>query len=108
MVVRAPAFPEAFNTTLHAAQAGPFLRDQSTETEVKLPERLLSVPRSSAVAHMAQPAVFPLASVFRRLVDATRQDGAASPSFAQAVHVEDVLDAAYQSMETRQWIRVRT
>jgi predicted dehydrogenase len=108
LVARAPGFPEAFNTTLHAAEAGAFHRTGAPETLVELPERLLTVPRSTADARASQQAVFPMASVFRRVVDAAREGGEATPSFAQGVHVEEVLDAAYRSMETRQWVRVQS
>jgi len=105
LVARAPGFPEAFNTTLHAAQAGAFQRAAAGEAPVALPPRLLEVPRSSADARIAQQAVFPMASVFRRFVDAIRDGDDAAPSFAQGLHVQEVVEAAYRSMQTRQWMR---
>ncbi|MDB5444719.1 MAG: hypothetical protein JWQ97_36 [Phenylobacterium sp.] len=99
-----PRFPEAFTTTLtHAELAEPL---ESTVRQLSIPERLKRVTGSSAEADEPRGAIFPMAQLFRGLVDAVRSGGEAAPSFRQALHVQEVVDAVLRAQADRRWVSV--
>lgn len=107
LVVSAPPmFPEAYTATLtHAPLGAPYER---TGRVVEIPERLKRVPGSVADADEPRGAVFPMARLFRGLVDAVRAGDppSAQPDFRQAAHVQSVVDAVLRGAEQRSWERV--
>lgn len=104
LALKAPGFPQAFSTTLHSGPVGGYMDEP--DTLVPIPDRLMTIPRGTLRADMDQTGVFTLASIFRDFVDAVRAGREASPSFAQAAHVQAIVDGAERSYVERCWIPV--
>jgi predicted dehydrogenase len=104
LVAKAPTFPQAFNTRLFFG--GIAALGLETTKELPLPDRLQTIPGSSARADAAEYGVFPMATIFSSMLRAVRGEGSASPDFAQAVHVQAVIEAATLSSTERRWVSV--
>jgi predicted dehydrogenase len=102
MTVSAPPyFPEAFTTTTtHAPLGQP---GDATVRTLEIPSRLKTVDRSVADADEQRGAIFPMARLFRGMVDAIRGGGEAQPSFRQAAHVQQVISAVLASSAGGGW-----
>lgn len=66
----------------------------------------LRVPGCRAVADRPETGLFALAAIFAAMRDAIHADGIASPDFAQALHVQDVVEAAVSASDERRWIAI--
>jgi predicted dehydrogenase len=98
-----PSFPTSENTTLSAGSIG-----SKTVEPVEIPERLMR-PVGIDIGPDAFPqAAHPMAISMQRMVRAIRGDGTAAPDFAQAWHVERILEAARLSSQERKWVRLDT
>jgi len=99
-----PNFPQSFNTRLFAGKIGGFER---TTVEVEIPERLKVLPGSTAHGDAAAPGLFPMARAFASMRAAIRGEAAAAaPDFAQAHHVQQVVEAAERASDERRWVRI--
>ncbi|MET0250069.1 MAG: Gfo/Idh/MocA family oxidoreductase [Sphingobium sp.] len=104
MVATAPGFPQAHDTRLFIGSIAELgLR---TGQEVALPEDRKTVPGSSAHADSGRGGLFPMAAIFASLLREIEGGGKAAPDFAQAVHVQQVVEAADLSSDERRWVRV--
>jgi predicted dehydrogenase len=96
-----PSFPTSENTTLSAGATG-----SKTVDLVEIPERLMR-PAGIAIGPDAFPqAAHPMAISIHQMIRAIRGHGPAAPDFAQAWHVERILEAARLSSRERTWIRL--
>ena len=94
-----PSFPTSQNTTLSAGTIG-----SKTVDPVEVPDRLMR-PTDINIGPDAFPqAAHPMAISMQRMVRAIHGDGPATPDFAQAWHVERILEAARLSSQERKWI----
>lgn len=97
----APSFPTMQDTTLEAGEAGS--RGGSTLRRVSLVP-----PTSDGVAMpwvSTPPPAYPMALTMQSLVRAIGGEGEAIPSFALALEVERILEAARRSSAQRRWVR---
>jgi predicted dehydrogenase len=104
LVASAPLFPQAFDTKLFVSENG-FL-GQRSQKEVEIPERLKTVRGSAVHADEISIARFPMAAVFRSICDEIEGQGRAAPDFAQALHVQEVVEAAALSSAEGRWIKL--
>jgi predicted dehydrogenase len=104
LVATAPLFPQAFDTRLFVSENGPL--GQRTQRPVEIPERLKTVRGSSVHADDIAPARFPMAAVFRSICDAVAGRANAAPDFHQALHVQEIVEAAALSSAEGRWIRI--
>jgi predicted dehydrogenase len=104
MVLESPTFPQANNTLLFAGEAGG-LSDHSLR-QIPLPATLFELEGCSLRGHDNTMGVFPMATIFREMTSAIRTGGVAEPSFRQALHVQQVVDAIEQSYIDGKWIAV--
>jgi predicted dehydrogenase len=104
LVATAPLFPQAFDTKLFVSENG-FL-GQRSQKAVEIPERLKTVRGSAVHADEISIARFPMASVFRSICDEIEGQGKAAPDFAQALHVQEVVEAAALSSAEGRWIKL--
>lgn len=104
LVLHSPTFPQADNTTLSAGLPGGLM--DHTLAPVVIPESFKQVRGGSLHADTAPAATFPMATIFRGMVDAIRGGGAAEPGFDQALHVQTVVDAIERSYAERRWVEV--
>lgn len=104
LVARAPGFPQAHDTVLR--QGGIAELGTRTEHDVTIPDRLKTLPGSNARADMPIGGVFPMASIFASILLATDGQGSAAPDFAQALHVQQVVEAASLSAAERRWVTI--
>jgi predicted dehydrogenase len=103
LVATAPIFPQSFDTKLFASAPGQL--GQRTEREVELPVRLKSIPGSSADADAPCIGQFPMAAIFASMRAAIHGEGHASPDFDQALHVQEIIEAAHVSSLEARWVR---
>lgn len=102
---RAPVFPMAHDTKLFAScRSGLGTR---TCTLVPIPDRLKTCVRSSAHADRPELGLLPMATIFASMRDAINGRGKAAPDFAQAFHVQQVVEAAAKSVLGSKWVSVR-
>ena len=104
LMLRAPNFPQSYDTTLYAGEAAGLF--DFTNAQVAIPERLRRVRGCSLRAEDAVMAVFPMARIFRSIVDAIGGAATAEPSFRQALHVQKIIDAIQESYRARTWVGV--
>lgn len=99
---RAPVFPMAHDTrlfgtrdpTLGSAQMGP----------IALDAEYLRVPGCYAIPDRPETGLLALASIFAAMRDAINGKGKAAPDFAQALLVQEVVEAAARAASERRWI----
>lgn len=99
---RAPVFPMAHDTRLFGTQ-NPALGSAAME-EIAVEPEYLAVPGCHAVADRPETGLLALASIFGKMRDAVGGTGAAAPDFAQALHVQEVIEAAVLTGHERRWI----
>ncbi|HTZ70399.1 MAG TPA: Gfo/Idh/MocA family oxidoreductase [Acetobacteraceae bacterium] len=96
-----PSFPTSPGTSLLAGRIG----DRSVEP-VAIPERLMRPAEITIGPDVHPSASHPMAISMHRMVEAIRGNGRAAPGFAQAWHVECILEAARVSAQARTWVNV--
>jgi len=100
-----PFFPEAFTTNVTLAPLGEPMQPAPPRL-LAVPDRLKQVLGSTATAEEPRGAIFPLAVLFRGLVDEVRGTGAATPDFRQALHVQRIVEAVARASAEKAWISV--
>jgi predicted dehydrogenase len=100
LVAQSPTFPTAKDCILKGAQLGGALED------IAIPDAYKSAP-GIALDWLApvQPS-FPMALSMHAMVEAIHGRGAASPTFADALEIERILEAVRVSSAERRWVRV--
>jgi predicted dehydrogenase len=100
LVAQSPTFPTAKDCILKGAQLGGALED------IAIPDAYKSAP-GIALDWLApvQPS-FPMALSMHTMVEAIHGRGAASPTFADALEIERILEAVRVSSAERRWVRV--
>jgi len=107
LAARSPNMPQSFSTRLYGSNSGSTaMADNGGETEIEIPDRLKTIPGTNLVADDPNGPFFANASVASDMLRAIRSNGDAAPSFEQAVHVQQVIEAITLSAETRGWVRV--
>jgi len=96
-----PSFPTSENTRLSAGAIG-----SKTIAPVEIPERLMRPADINVGPDIFPQAAHPMAISMQQMIRAIRGDGPATPDFAQAWHVERILEAARLSSQERKWIRL--
>jgi len=99
---RAPVFPMAHDTRLFGTQ-NPALGLAELK-EITLQPEYLQVPGCHAVADRPETGLLALASIFASMRDAINGHGKAAPDFAQALHVQTVVESAVQAAAERRWV----
>lgn len=92
IVASSPMTPQAFSTRLFVSEDGPF--GVSTQQELPVPERLKTFPGCNLHADTPRTGVFPMATIFQSMRREIEGTGKAAPSFEQALHVQEVVEAA--------------
>lgn len=104
LMVRSPIFPGAYDTKLFAAKAEQYL--YAPEIEQALPERLFTLPGAGHFGPETLPSLLPMARIFNGMIGAIEQGGTAQPDFAQALHVQQIVETAYRSIAEERTLRV--
>ena len=102
MEARAPVFPMAHDTRLFGSQ-DPALGAAEMQ-EIAQQAEHLTVPGCHAVADQPETGLLALASIFASMRNAINGAGKAAPDFAQALHVQTIVEAAVQAADERRWI----
>lgn len=84
--------PQAFDTRLFISDNAPM--GMRSQQEVAVPDRFKTLPGSEAYADEPQVGRFPMAAAFRSIREEIAGRGKAAPSFEQALHVHEILEAA--------------
>lgn len=79
---------------------------RAPEIEIDIPSCLKRIEATSLNADDEEGPFFANAVVATGMVHAIRSGGEAAPSFAQALHVQQVVEAVEQSSSTRAWVRI--
>jgi len=99
---RAPVFPMAHDTRLLGTR-DPRL-GSTCLAELSLEPADLAIPGCSAVPDRPETGLFALAAIFAAMRDAIRGCAPAGPDFAQAFHVQEVVETAARAAAKRCWI----
>lgn len=99
---RAPVFPMAHDTRLFGTRDAA-LGNAAMEM-IPIDQPYLAVPGCHAVADRPETGLLALASIFAKMRDAIHGAGSATPDFAQALHVQEVVEAAVLASDERRWI----
>ncbi len=100
----APVFPQAHDTRLYLSQ-DPSL-GRRTGQEVAIPERLQRCPGSTVDGTRPETGMLPLVRIFASMRDEIQGRGKAAPDFAQALHVQRIIEAGRQSAAELRWVTV--
>ncbi|MET0379533.1 MAG: Gfo/Idh/MocA family oxidoreductase [Spongiibacteraceae bacterium] len=104
LVIRAPGFPGTYDTHLSAARAGRYMEEPEVEQEIPL--RLFSIPGIGHCGTDMLPSLLPMASIFSGMIAAIENGDNAAPDFAQALHVQQVIETAYRAIAEERTLRV--
>jgi predicted dehydrogenase len=104
LLAHGPSFPLPATTKLYAGPAGASY--VPIAEEVAVPERLGLVPGATFTANDYRTPLMPMARVYADMVQAIRSGGDGAPSFAQACHVQQIVEGIHQSLQTRSWVRM--
>lgn len=99
---RAPVFPMAHDTVL-LGTSDPAL-GTATLAPVPVDERYLHVAGCRADPGRPETGLFALAAIFAAMRDAIHGNATAAPDFAQALHVQGIVEAAARASHERRWI----
>jgi len=99
---RAPVFPMAHDTRLFGTQEAAL--GTAAMNEIAVASEYLTVPGCHAVAGRPETGLLALASIFAAMRDAINGTGKATPDFAQALHVQEIVEAAALASDERRWI----
>lgn len=88
----APLFPMAHDTQLFGTN-NPAMGRNSMQ-EIPIAPEYLAVAGCNARADKPESGLLALASIFAKMRDAIRDGGVAAPDFAQALHVQSIIEAA--------------
>ena len=99
---RAPVFPMAHDTRLFGTRDAGL--GCAAMGEIAVEPEYLAVRGCRAVADRPETGLLALASIFAAMRDAIGGAGAAAPDFAQALHVQEVVEAAMLASSERRWI----
>lgn len=97
-------FPDTLTTRLYGAPCAPQYTGSMQEAQLTIPERLLSLPGVAVSPNDPRPTIIPMLKMFDSLVRAIRTGSAARPDFAQACHVQAVVEAAERAHAERCWV----
>ncbi len=100
--MHAPVFPMAHDTQLRGS-TDPSLGTAALKP-IAIADDLKTIAGSSVHADKPETGLLPLAAIFASMVDEVRGRGRAAPDFAQAWHVQNVIEAAERSAGERRWI----
>ena len=73
---------------------------------VAIEPEYLAVPGCRAIADRPETGLLALASIFATMRDAIGGVGVAAPDFAQALHVQEVVETAVLASDERQWVDI--
>jgi predicted dehydrogenase len=99
-------FPDTGNTHLYAAQCGAHYSVERLAREIDMPDRLTHVSGTSITADDPRPVIIPMLKMFEEMARAIRAGDEARPSFGQAYHVQQVVEAAEIASAQRRWVRI--
>jgi predicted dehydrogenase len=105
LLAHGPSFPLPATTRLYAGAAGASYTPIAEE--VAIPERLGKVAGATFDENAYRSPLMPMARVYADMVQAIRSGGDGAPSFAQACHVQQIVEGIHQSLETRAWVNMR-
>ena len=97
-------FPQSYSCKLFRSDDVAFM--VLDEHEIEVPERLKALPGISIHADEPRMGVFPMACIYASMLREMDGKGHASPDFAQALHVQEVVEAAAVSSAERRWVAV--
>lgn len=102
---RAPVFPMAHDTRLFGTREAAL--GSAAMGEIAIEPEYLAVPGCHAVADRPETGLLALASIFAKMRDAIGGSGVAAPDFAQALHVQEVVEAAVRANDERRWVDIQ-
>jgi predicted dehydrogenase len=105
LLAHGPSYPLPNTTRLYAGPAGASYTPVGAEIEVPL--RLQTVPGATLDEKAHGSPTLPMARLYADMVQAIRNGGDGAPSFAQAYHVQQIVEGIHQSLQTRSWVPMR-
>lgn len=99
-------FPDTLTARLYGAPCAPQYTGAAQAVELAIPQHLLAIPGVAVAPDDPRPTVIPMLKMFDSMVRAIRAGGAAKPDFAQACHVQAVVEAAERAHAERRWIAI--
>lgn len=97
-------FPDTGNTKLFAADCSSSYLSQ--EQEIDIPQHLLQVDECPITPDDPRPVIIPMLKMFDEMTSAIRAGREAKPDFAQAYHVQQIVEAADIAVAERRWVHV--
>jgi predicted dehydrogenase len=97
-------FPQSYSCKLYRGDDVAFM--VLDEHEVNVPERFKTLPGISIHADEPRMGVFSMASIYASMLREMEGKGRAAPDFEQALHVQEVVEAAAISSAERRWVTI--
>jgi predicted dehydrogenase len=101
-----PSFGDGVSARLYAADGRPGDYPKRTGQWLDVPAAHYAVPGTGFSKGNAPPYMVSMGWMFHDMVRAIRTASPASPSFAEAVHAQRVVEAVLRSRNSRAWVRV--
>jgi predicted dehydrogenase len=106
LLLEDPTFGDGVSARLYASKAGQGEFGYPLGQWQDLPERLYQVPGTGFSKASAPPYMVSMGWMFHHMVRAIREGGPGSPSFQEAHHAQQVVEAVIRSQTTGRAIRV--
>lgn len=103
MLLVDPGFGDGISARLYRGDARPVDYGQSAGEWLEIPKEYFAVPGTPFNVDNAPPMMVSMGWMFHHMLAAIEGSEAASPSFSEAVHAQQVVEAVLQSSRDRSW-----
>ncbi|MBV8805259.1 MAG: hypothetical protein JO042_09435 [Sinobacteraceae bacterium] len=101
-----PRFGDGISARLYGGKGRMGSYGEPSGTWLEIPPHYFEVPGTGFSKQNAPPYMVSMGWMFHDMLRTIREGGPGSPSFAEAVHAQRVVEAVIRSGNERNWIRI--
>lgn len=106
LLLEDPTFGDGISARLYAGKAGQGEFGHPIGQWLDIPASLFEVPDTPFTKATAPPYMVSMGWMFHDMLRTIREGGPGSPSFAEALHAQKVVEAVVQSQQSGRWLRI--
>jgi predicted dehydrogenase len=101
-----PRFGDGISARLYAGKGRTGAYGEPNGAWLEIPPQYFEVPGTGFNKQNAPPYMVSMGWMFHDMLRTIREGGPGSPSFSEAVHAQQVVEAVVRSSNERSWIRI--
>jgi predicted dehydrogenase len=106
LLLEDPTFGDGISARLYAAERGHGEFGHPIGKILDIPPELYKVPGTQFTKETAPPYMVSMGWMFSDMIRTIREGGPGSPSFAEALHAQRVVEAVVQSQQSKRWVAI--